>query len=353
MKNIEKYRDLIDKVDKKIVDCIVERYSYVQEIGKIKKAANLPIYVPEREKKLLQKLSDYSDGRLDKDTLYAIYKEIISGAIRLENPLTIAFLGPNGTFSQQAVLQNFGHGVEFKAVKSISEAISLVQKNLADYACIPVENSIEGVVNQTLDTLRLSDLRINSEFFVRIEHNLIGQCGKNEIKYVYSHPQVLGQCRNYIATQLPQAEAIECGSSAMAIEYAKKDKFSGAIGSKLLSEANEIPIIEKNIEDNPNNKTRFINISKNRNQKSENDKTSICFTLKNRSGALYQALKPFYDNNISMSLIESRPFAPTDDYCFFIDFAGYESDENVAKALSELQTMCEFFKILGSYPAAN
>ena len=350
MENLEKYRDLLDKIDKKIVDCIIERYQYVKEIGKIKKANNLPIYVPEREKKLLQKLADYSEGRLDKDTLNAIYKEIISGAIRLENPLTVAFLGPLGTFSHQAVLQNFGSGVELKAVNSISEAISLVQKNLADYACIPVENSVEGVVNQTLDTLRCCDLRINSEFFVKIEHNLIGECKKEEIKYVYSHPQVLGQCRNYIASQLPQAQAIECGSSAIAVEYALKDKFAAAIGSKLLAAKINLPIIESNIEDNANTRTRFINISRHSNKKSGNDKTSICFTLKNQSGALYHALKPFYENNLSMSLIESRPFPPTDYYCFFVDFSGYESDENVVKALTELKEMCDFFKILGSYP---
>ena len=353
MKNIEKYRDLIDKVDKKIVDCIIERYAYVKEIGEIKRANNLPIYVPEREKLLLQKLENYAGSRLSKDTLNAIYKEIISGAIRLENPLTIAFLGPLGTFSHQAVLQNFGSGVALKTVNSISEAILLVQKKLADYACIPVENSVEGVVNQTLDTLRTSDLRINSEFYVKIEHNLIARCEKSEIKYVYSHPQVLGQCRNYLATELPQAQCIESGSSALALEMAKKDKFSAAIGSKLLAEKSAMPIVESNIEDNGNNRTRFINISPYSNSKSSNDKTSICFTLKNQSGALYQALKPFYDNNISMSLIESRPFPPMDYYCFFIDFAGYEDDENVKNALAELQQMTGFFKILGSYPCGK
>jgi chorismate mutase/prephenate dehydratase len=352
MENLEKYRNLIDKVDKKIIDCIIERYSYVKEIGEIKKSNNLPIYVPEREKALLEKLENYAAGKLAPQTLRAIYKEIISGAIRLENPLTIAFLGPLGTFSHQAVVQNFGHGVKLKPLNSIGEAISVVQKQLADYACIPVENSVEGVVNQTLDTLRSCDLRINSEFYVKIEHNLIGYCKKEEIKYVYSHPQVLGQCRNYIASQLPQAQCIESGSSALALEMAKKDKYSAAIGSVLLAQRSEVPIIEHNIEDNANTRTRFINISPHSNKKSDNNKTSICFTLKNESGALYQALKYFYENNISMSLIESRPFPPTDYYCFFVDFIGYESDKNVVKALDQLKKMTGFFKILGSYPSA-
>lgn len=351
MNKIDTFRDSIDKIDKKIIDLLIERYYNVKEIGEIKKANNLPIYVPEREKQLLDKLEDYANNRLDSKTLKAIYKEIISGAIKLEKKLKIAFLGPIGTFSHQAVMQNFGHAVELLPVNSIAEAIHSVEKNLADYACIPVENSIEGVVNQTLDNLRGSSLQINSEFQLRIQHNLIGSCLKSEIQQVYSHAQILGQCQSYIAKNLPQAVAIETGSSAMAINYATQNQFAAAIGSQLLAGYSNLPVIESNIEDNPNNYTRFINVSRHKNQPTDHDKTSICVALKNQSGALYHALKPLNDYQISMTLIESRPFPATDDYCFFIDFLGSVSDPKISLALAELQNLSSFFKILGSYPS--
>ena len=347
---LQPYRENIDSIDKQIIDLLAERYKQVAEIGKIKHSLRMPVYVPEREKALMKKLIDYSDNRLSENTVRAIYREIISGAIRTEQPLKVTFLGPQGTFSHQALMQHFGHGVEAIPCHSIIEALHSVEKGLADFACVPVENTIEGVVNQTLDTLRELDLNITAEFNIRISHYLLSNYPLDKIKVVYSHPQILGQCRKFLAEKLPNTLTLECASSVNAIEAAIHSPDSAAIAGNAAIDMSGLKVAAEHIEDHPRNATRFLIVGKQKAKVTGDDKCSLCFVLQDRSGALFDALKPLQENNISMSMIESRPFSSTGQYCFFVDIEGHESDETVAKSLEAIKNSSSFFKILGSYP---
>ena len=347
---LQPFRDAIDNIDRQIIDLLAERYKNVAEIGSIKRSRHLPIYVPEREKALMNKLLQYNNNRLDKNTVESIYREIISGAIHTEQPLKVTFLGPKGTFSHQAVMQHFGHGIEAIPCHSIIESLNSVEKGLSDFACVPVENAIEGVVNQTLDTLRELDLRIVSEFKIRISHYLLSNFDMEHIKVVYSHPQILGQCRKFLAEKLPNTLTIECPSSVNAIEAAIAAPESAAIAGNAAIEMSGLQVVAEHIEDHPRNITRFLIVGKQSSQITGCDKCSICFVLQNRSGALFDALKPLQQRGISMSMIESRPFSTTGQYCFFVDIDGHEEEPTVAEAISEIRQESSFFKILGSYP---
>ena len=344
------FRNAIDSIDKQIIDLLADRYKQVAEIGKIKHANHLPIYVPEREKALMAKLLQYNNKRLDENTVKAIYREIISGAVRTEQPLKVTFLGPFGTFSHQALMQHFGHGVEAIPCLSIIEALHAVEKGLADYACVPVENAIEGVVNQTLDTLRELELNITAEFKIRISHYLLSNFDFSKVKVVYSHPQILGQCRKFLAEKLPNTLTIECASSVAAIEAAIHSPESAAIAGNAAIEMSGLNVIAEHIEDHPMNSTRFLIVGKHSPAPSGDDKCSICFVLQDKSGALFDALKPLQEKNISMSMIESRPFSTTGQYCFFIDMNGHAQTPEIAEALDRIKNLSSFFKILGSYP---
>lgn len=344
------FRNNIDAIDKQIIDLLAERYKNVAEIGNIKRSRHLPIYVPEREKALMTKLKQYSNGRLEDCTIEAIYREIISGAIRTEQPLKVTYLGPKGTFSHQAVMQHFGHGIEAIPCRSIIETLHSVEKGLADFACVPVENAVEGVVNQTLDTLRELDLRITAEFKIKISHYLLSNFDMNTIKVVYSHPQILGQCRKFLAEKLPNTLTIECPSSVAAIEAAIHSPDSAAIAGNAAIEMSGLQVIAEHIEDHPRNMTRFIIVGKQSPEVTGDDKCSVCFVLQDRSGALFDTLRPLQERKLSMSMIESRPFGTTEQYCFFVDIDGHEKDGNIAEALEEIKNNSSFFKILGSYP---
>lgn len=347
---LQPFREAIDSIDKQIIDLLAKRYEQVAEIGKIKHSLKMPVYVPEREKALMKKLLDYNNCRLDENTVRAIYREIISGAIRTEQVLKVAFLGPKGTFSHQALMQHFGHGVEAIPCHSIIEALHSVEKGLTDFACVPVENAVEGVVNQTLDTLRELDLRITAEFNIRISHYLLSNYAFEKIKIVYSHPQILGQCRKFLAEKLPDITTIECSSSVSAIEAAIHSPESAAIAGNAAIDMSGLNVIAEHIEDHPRNSTRFLIVGKQSVKATGNDKCSICFVLQDRSGALFDALKPLQENNISMSMIESRPFSTTGQYCFFVDIDGHADTPEIAAALTEIKNNSSFFKILGSYP---
>ena len=343
-------RNNIDAIDKQIIDLLAERYKNVAEIGRIKRTRHLPIYVPEREKALMTKLKQYNNGRLADSTLNAIYREVISGAIKTEQPLKVTYLGPKGTFSHQAAMQHFGHGIEAIPCRSIIETLHAVEKGLADFACVPVENSVEGVVNQTLDTLRELDLRITAEFSIKISHYLLSNTSIENIKVVYSHPQILGQCRKFLAEKLPNTLTIECASSVAAIEASIHSPESAAIAGNAAIDMSELNVIAEHIEDHPRNTTRFLIVGKQSPQISGDDKCSVCFVLQDRSGALFDALKPLQTRNLSMSMIESRPFSTTEQYCFFVDIDGHADTPEIAEALAEIKNNSSFFKILGSYP---
>ncbi len=352
--DLNEIRVHIDSIDKQIVDLLNQRFEHVKKVGEWKKNKDHAIYVPEREKALLERLSEINKGSISNEVLRSIYREIMSGAIALEKPLNISYLGPEASFSQLAALAKFGRSVEYSSKSSISDVFKDVETERADYGCVPIENSTEGAVNHTLDMFINSNVNICAEINMKIHHNLMTNCEFNEIKKLYSHAQVLGQCRNWILEKLPNVELIEVSSTTKAAKFAMVEKNSAAIASTLAAEKYKLKILFKNIEDNADNTTRFMVIGKQKPLVTNDDKTSLCFAIRDKVGALYECLLPFKNKSITLTLIESRPSKRKNwEYFFFVDMLGHISDENIKSAVSELENMCQFVKILGSYPKSN
>lgn len=333
----------IEKIDDQIVTLLNQRY-----LVSGKTAAE----DPGSQQKTLERLMQISKGAMTPEILCAVYREIFSGARALEKSVKAAFLGPLGTFSHQATMEIFGSSTELVPQKAIPEVFRAVECGRADYGCVPIENSAEGVINYTMDWLVKSDVTITAEKYCRIHHSLMAKCKRNEIKRIYSHPQVLGQCQHYLLENFAGVELIEMASTAYAAEKAASEEFAAALGSPVASRLHQLDILEENVEDSSTNTTRFLVIGKKAAVSSGNDKTSLCFVVKNRPGALYEALEPFRKNQLQMTLIESRPWQQQAgwEYCFFIDLIGHRNDPKVKDACSELEKISAFFKILGSYP---
>lgn len=352
--NIDELRREIDKLDSEIVRLLNHRYKLVEKVGEWKKNCDHEIYVPEREKALLNKLEKINKGPMKNETLQAVYREIMSGALALEEALKIAYLGPSASFSELAAYSKFGRSVEYIPKTGISGVFHEVETGRADYGCIPIENSTEGAVNHTLDKFIGSNTKICAEINLRIHHILMGKCELCEIEKIYSHAQVFGQCRAWIQEHLSNAELIELASTARAAEKAAVEKNSAAIASTLAAELYGLNIIMENIEDNSENTTRFMIIGNQEPKATGDDKTSICFSVKDRVGILYESLLPFKNNGITLTMIESRPSRKRNwEYFFFVDVLGHRDDEKLSKAISELSEHCQFIRILGSYPRAD
>ncbi len=348
---IEKYRAKIERIDREIISLINERYSQVKNIGRWKRDNGAAIYVPEREKALLEKLDNYNNGPMLPQTLRAIYREIMSGALKLEHPLRISFLGPEGTFSHQAALARFGRSVDYHSTGSIAGVFRDIETGCADYGCVPIENSTEGAVNYTLDTLITANVLICAEINLPIHHNLVGRGPSEKVKRVYSHPQVFGQCRRYLQERMSGIEQVETSSTIKATECAAHEPDAAAIAAAIAAEIYQLNVIDEHIEDFSNNTTRFFILGKQKTIPTGDDKTSLCFAIKDKTGALYDCLKPLKDAGITMTMIESRPLKSANwEYCFYIDILGHGDDENVKSALAQLNHQCTFLKIFGSYP---
>ena len=351
---IQAIRKTIDEIDKKIVDLLNKRAQKILEIGKLKKRFKKSIYAPAREKEILSKLAQRNKGPLKNEALAAIYREVMSAALSLEKPITIAYMGPQATFSHQAALKKFGLSVNYLACNTISDVFCEVEKNNADYGVVPIENSIEGAVSHTLDMLVDSDLKICSQIMLDISHNLLANCRKSEIRKIYSNPQVFGQCRIWLESNLPKADLIEVSSTTKAAQMASKQKNSACIASLLAAKEYRLKVVAKEIEDSPHNITRFLVIGKYEVEPTGYDKTSIVFSIKDRVGALHDMLMPFKKYGINLTKIESRPSKRRAwDYFFFMDLTGHLRENSVKKALEELEEKCKFLKVLGSYPMAE
>ncbi len=349
--DIDKLRNEIDSIDGEIIRLLNARCELGRQIGVWKHEKNLPIYVPERERALLERLISLNAGPLDRESLIAIYREIMSATIKLERPVTIAYMGPEGTFSHLAVLEKFGRGVIPQAEVAISDVFRAVESGRADYGMVPVENTTEGVVNPTLDTLTSSNVKAVAEFNLPVHLFLYSSSALSDIRCVYSHPQPFGQCREYLQANLRNATLIEVTSTARAVEMAERESDAAAIAGALAREYSDLPCIAENIEDNSRNITRFLVIGRQESTPTGDDKTSLCFALHDRAGALYDALRPFRNHNISMTMIESRPLKSGNwEYCFFVDILGHISDPAIAAACAELKQDCAMFKVFGSYP---
>jgi len=350
IKKLKELRKEIDEIDKRILDLLDERGRLVVKIGKIKRRAGIESFSPEREKEIFEML-EKRKGFLSTEALRAIYREILSSCRRLERPIRVCYLGPEGSFTHQAANIKFGSQVEYRSVDSIEDVFAEVEHGRCDYGVVPVESSLEGMVTRTLDMFIESNNKINSEILLPISHCLLSNYDINSINIIYSHPQAIAQCRGWIKRNLPLAEIKETSSTSEAARIAAKEKNSSAIASSIAAKIYNLNIIDENIQDRKETFTRFLVISKNSAGRSGNDKTSIMFSIQDRVGALYEILKPFAMHGINLTKIESRPSKRgLWDYYFFVDFEGHKNDKNVKEALNEIKKKCVFLKILGSYP---
>jgi chorismate mutase/prephenate dehydratase len=354
MKRLEELRERIDGIDREILRLLNERALLAKEVGEIKKEKGLPFYVPGREAKILSKLEELNEGPLPPESIRAIFREIISACRAIEEPTKVAFLGPKATFTHLAAIKHFGSSCHLIPKDSINEVFDEVDKGRVDYGVVPIENSIEGVVNYTIDMFLDTNLKISGEVFVPVSLHLMSrESSLEEVKRVYSHRHALAQARKWLSENLPWAELIEVSSTAKAAEIASREPGSGAVASEAASLLYDLNILAKNLQEVARNFTRFLVVGKRDSEyPSGRDKTSIMFSTKHRAGALFKALQPFAVYDVNLTKIESRPTKKRPwEYVFFVDLEGHRKDERVAKALKELEESCSFLKVLGSYPA--
>ena len=350
--NIPEHRKAIDKLDSQIVKLLNERTDHVLAIGAIKLKAGEEIYVPHRERAVLQRICQLNQGPMTDDSLRAIYREIMSSALSLEKMMTVAYLGPEATFTHQAAIRRFGSSLRYAAQKTIGDVFNEVSKNRADYGVVPVENSTEGVVTHTLDMFVDSDLKIVSQIVLPIQQCLLSNSRRSQIKKLFAHPQSLAQCRGWVQNNLPRAEIIETSSNARSAELAAREKGTAAIAGVLAAEKYGVRVLEHDIQDNAANATRFLVLGRQCSPSTGKDRTSIMFSLPDRAGSLHRALGPFHRKRINMTRIESRPSKRKAwEYFFFVDCEGHVTDRKVAGALQLLGDFCSYVKVLGSYPA--
>jgi len=349
---IKELRKKIDSIDDNILTLLNERSRIVIEVGNLKTGKSMEFHAPSREREIYDRLAKNNPGPLPDAALKSIYREIISACLSLESPIKVAFMGPKATFSHLAAMQQFGLSAELAPIKSIPSVFEEVEKGKALYGVVPVENSTEGVISHTLDMFVGSSLQITAEILLEVHHDLLSRTGRIEdVKKIYSHIQPLAQCRNWLESNLPGVPAVDVASTAVAAQIASEDYSAAAIASELAASLYDLKIVKDKIEDQVNNITRFLVISRKGCDKSENDKTSILFSVKDEAGVLCRMLEPFAKRGINLSKIESRPFKQKAwEYIFFLDLYGHVSDPEVAAALEELKLCCQFLKILGSYP---
>jgi len=350
--NISKQRKAIDKLDAQIVRLLNERTRHVLAIGDIKLKAGEEIYAPHRERAVLERICQLNHGPMTDEQLRAVYREVMSSALALEKTMTIAYLGPEATFTHQAAIRRFGSSLKYSSQKTISDVFTEVSKRSADYGVVPVENSTEGVVTHTLDMFVDSDLKIVSQIVLPIQYCLAGNVELKSIQKLYVHPQALGQCRRWIQQNLPAAEILETSSNSRSAELtAKPGGKSAAVTGLLAAEKYNLPILVQDIQDNAANATRFLVLGRQCSPPTGDDRTSLMISVADKAGALHEAIAAFRRYKINMTKIESRPSKRKAwEYFFFIDCEGHAQDKRVAAAIGLLGRHCNFVKVLGSYP---
>jgi chorismate mutase / prephenate dehydratase len=351
--NIPKHRKAIDKLDAQIVRLLNERTRHVLAIGDMKLKAGEEIYAPHRERAVLERICQLNQGPMTDEQLRAVYREVMSSALALEKTMTIAYLGPEATFTHQAAIQRFGSSLKYSPQKTITDVFNEVSKKRADYGVVPVENSTEGVVTHTLDMFVDSDLKIVSQIVLPISHCFVSRFPRDKIKRIYVHPQTLGQCRNWLQKHFPNADLVETSSNAKSAQLAAEPGHAGtaAITTQLAAKKYKLPILEEDIQDNAANATRFLVLGRQCSPPTGDDRTSLMISVADKSGALHEAIAAFRRYKINMTKIESRPSKRKAwEYFFFIDCDGHAHDREVANAIRLLGEHCNFVKILGSYP---
>ena len=355
-KSLQTLRSEIDTTDEQLLELLNQRARLAANVATIKREeeGETYFYRPEREAQVLQKIIDANHGPIANEEAARLFREIMSVCLALEMPLQVSYLGPEGTFTQAAALKHFGHSVKTEAAGSIAQVFRAVEAGDSHYGVVPIENSIEGVVNHTLDLLINSSLKICGEVELRIHHHLLSkQTHLSDIRRVYAHQQALAQCRSWLDEHLLNAERVDVNSNAIGCQMAAEQENTAAIASEAAAELYALPVHTRNIEDEPDNTTRFLILGKRDTPKSGNDKTSILFTAPNRPGALHDLLACFASNNVSLTRIESRPSRKGMwDYVFFADFEGHTLDNAVSETLKQLEDTASLVKVLGSYPRA-
>jgi chorismate mutase / prephenate dehydratase len=354
---LERLREAIDRVDDSILAALNERAKLARAIGTLKVGQ---AYRPEREAQVLKRVKEKNPGPLSAETAALLFREIMSACLALERPITVAYLGPRGTFSERAALKHFGLAAEAVAVAAIDEVFREVESGAADFGVVPVENSTEGAVGRSLDLMPQSPLKVCGEVVVRIHHNLMMKVAAkaapkdfSAIRRVFSHGQSLAQCHEWLNAHLPDAERVAVASNAEAARRAAEEPGSAAVAGDMAAEHYGLAILAPPIEDEPNNTTRFLVLGDYEPRPTGRDKTSLVLSARNRAGAVYEMLTPFAQRGVSMTKFESRPSrVALWDYLFFVDIEGHREDANVAAALAEVQRIAGFLKVLGSYPMA-
>ncbi len=354
---LKKFREKIDAIDAKILKLVNERANLAREIGHVKEDG--VIYRPEREAQVLRAMQAANEGPLSSEAVSHIFRAVMSNCRALEKELSIAFLGPLGTYTEEAALKQFGQGRHAIVCGTIDEVFRMLEADQADYAVVPVENSTEGAVGLTLDLLLSSSLKVCGEVTLPIHHCLLSkQTDINQISHVFSHGQSLSQCHQWLNKNLPTAQREAVTSNAFAAKMihdlvATDGTFAAAIASKRAAELFDLNVLASNIEDDPKNTTRFLVLGKHDVAASGKDKTSLALTTKNKPGAMFDLLEPLSRHGVSMTKLESRPSKQgLWDYVFFIDIEGHQTDQKVAAALAELASRASVIKVLGSYPVA-
>ncbi|MET0116308.1 MAG: prephenate dehydratase [Sedimenticola sp.] len=353
---LQDIRERIDSLDKQIQDLINQRAAAAQEVAwiKLEEDKDAFFYRPDREAAVLRTVQKRNQGPMGDEEMARLFREIMSACLALEQPMKIAFLGPEGTFTQAAALKHFGHSVTTAPMASISDIFREVESGIAHYGVVPVENSTEGVINHTLDMFLNSPLQICGEVMLRIHHHLLSMAPDlKAVKRVYSHQQSLAQCRLWLDRNLPHAEQITVGSNAEAARLAREESDAAAIAGEMAAEIYQLKGLARNIEDEPDNTTRFLVIGRQKALSTGEDKTTLLCATRNVAGGLSSLLTPLANHNISMSRIESRPSRKGNwDYVFFIDIDGHQDDPDVKQALEDFEKEARMLKVLGSYPNA-
>lgn len=352
---IQALRKEIDLLDQRILALLNERAGKAQEVGRVKSALKIPPYNPQREEEVLRRLEMENPGPFPQRSIAPVFREIISGCRSLEAEMTVVYLGPAATYTHLACLERFGSAVESIPKDSIQEIFEAVEREKSPFGVVPIENSTEGMVSRTLDMFIDAEVKICGEIQIRISHDLLSRSGQVEkAEKIYSHPQALAQCRQWLRKNFPQARLAEAVSTAKAAQMAAEDPQAAAIASSFAARLYDLKVIASQIEDYPQNYTRFLVLGKQAPPRTGRDKTSLLFSITDAPGALFRVLKPFSEKAINLTKIESRPMKNRPwEYFFFVDLEGHAVDPPVVEAMAQMKQNVSFLKILGSYPQSS
>jgi chorismate mutase/prephenate dehydratase len=353
---LDELRAQIDVTDDEILRLLNRRAALVRDVGDLKGALDIPVYVPSRERAIAERLTGNNTGPFPTESIRTVFQEIFSACLTLEKGVRVAYLGPEGTFSQMAVKQQFGLSARATAIGTIPGVFEEVERGNAEFGVVPVENTTEGGIIHTFDTFLESDLKICAEIALEIHMCLLARGGLElrDVEHVYSIPVAAGQCRAWLAANLPRATVVEARSTTDGARLAHDDPHGAAVASEIAARLYDLTILRRNIEDLPHNMTRFVVIGSRLAAPTGRDKTSLLLVTRDEPGILYRLLGTFASRGLNMSKIESRPSRRRPwEYVFFVDIDGHQGEPKVAEALAEVRRYCETFKVLGSYPRAD